>query len=306
MKDLIANSISAERFRRLSVALIVLCFVALIAFSRTNQAQEPVTPLPRAHAHNDYRHARPLLDALDHGFCSVEADIFLVDGELLVAHNIEDVTPERTLRSLYLESLSARVEANHGSVYPNANSDANSDANTVEGHGDGRDTETSAYEFTLLIDIKSEGASTYAALRVELEEYRNMLTKYRDGAVERGAVTVILSGDRPREILESEPVRLCAIDGRLADLEGNAPASLIPLVSQNWRDVFKWRGRGPMPEAEREKLRAYADRAHAQGRRLRFWATPARETVWSEQLDAGVDLVNTDHLAWLRDFLLAQ
>ena len=49
--------------------------------------ERPVEPLERAHAHNDYEHERPLLDALDHGFCSVEADIVLSEGELLVAHH---------------------------------------------------------------------------------------------------------------------------------------------------------------------------------------------------------------------------
>ena len=49
-------------------------------------AAPAVVPLERAHSHNDYSRPRPLLDALDAGFCSVEADIFLVDGELLVAH----------------------------------------------------------------------------------------------------------------------------------------------------------------------------------------------------------------------------
>ncbi len=36
---------------------------------------KPVKALVRAHAHNDYRHRRPLLDALDHGFMSVKADV---------------------------------------------------------------------------------------------------------------------------------------------------------------------------------------------------------------------------------------
>ena len=46
-----------------------------------------VSPLPQAHAHNDYEHDRPLRDALDPGFTSVEADVWLVDGKLLVAHD---------------------------------------------------------------------------------------------------------------------------------------------------------------------------------------------------------------------------
>ena len=72
----------------------------------------------RAHAHNDYEHARPLHDALDHGFTSVEADIWLVDGELLVAHDLEDVRPGRTLESLYLQPLTDRVRRLWGSTYP--------------------------------------------------------------------------------------------------------------------------------------------------------------------------------------------
>src|SRR6476469_2222716 len=74
-------------------------------------------PLWRAHAHNDYDHPRPLFDALDHRFGSVEADIYLVDGQLLVAHDPVDLDPTRTLESLYLDPLAARVGANHGSVY---------------------------------------------------------------------------------------------------------------------------------------------------------------------------------------------
>ena len=63
--------------------------VALSAISAA-LAAEPM-PLPAAHAHNDYEHARPLLDALDRGFGSIEADIWLVDGALLVAHDLKDV-----------------------------------------------------------------------------------------------------------------------------------------------------------------------------------------------------------------------
>ncbi|MCS6919603.1 MAG: hypothetical protein NZM28_07520, partial [Fimbriimonadales bacterium] len=49
--------------------------------------------LPRAHSHNDYWRKRPLQDALECGFCSVEADIFLVDGKLLVGHDTHELRP---------------------------------------------------------------------------------------------------------------------------------------------------------------------------------------------------------------------
>ncbi|MCY2994623.1 MAG: hypothetical protein NTY19_43195 [Planctomycetota bacterium] len=129
-------------------------------------------PLIRAHAHNDYQHSRPLLDALDHGFCSVEADIFLVDGQLLVGHTALELKPQRTLQALYLDPLRHRVQDNGGRVY-------------------------------------------------------------RDGP----------------QIVE---------------------------------------------------------KAHAKGRRVRFWATPDDPTVWRELVDAGVDLLNADDLPGLERFLRSQ
>ncbi len=70
-------------------------------------AGAPVHPAPllHAHAHNDYEHARPLFDALDHGFCSIEADVYVVNGQLLVAHDREKVSPSRTLQALYLDPM---------------------------------------------------------------------------------------------------------------------------------------------------------------------------------------------------------
>src|SRR5688572_5057751 len=83
----------------------MLRFVFLFACLCGISAAEIGVALPNAHAHNDYEHTRPLLDALSHGFTSVEADVYLVDGKLVVAHDREDVRPERTLERLYLDPL---------------------------------------------------------------------------------------------------------------------------------------------------------------------------------------------------------
>src|SRR5438552_16169474 len=78
-------------------------------------AAEPV-PLIQAHAHNDYLHARPLFDALEQGLCSVEADIYLVDGKLLVAHERRMTKPERTVEAVYLEASGEQAKKNGGRV----------------------------------------------------------------------------------------------------------------------------------------------------------------------------------------------
>ncbi|MGW8885768.1 phosphatidylinositol-specific phospholipase C/glycerophosphodiester phosphodiesterase family protein [Streptomyces sp. NPDC055749] len=243
-------------------------------------------PLAQAHAHNDYLHPRPLHDALDHGFTSVEADIFLVDGELLVAHEPAQLDPTRTLASLYLDPLLARVTANHGAVHP--------------GH---------RAPLQLLIDIKNEGAAAYAELDRQLQPYRKILTRYRNGRVHTGAVTPVISGDRAARLpMEAQRTRYAFYDGRLDDLAGPAAASFIPLISSNWTHSFSWQGAGPFPAAERDRLRTLVDTAHRQGRRVRFWATPdvpgpARDALWTELLAAGVDHLNTDDLAGLEKFL---
>ncbi len=236
-------------------------------------------PRPTAHAHNDYLHKRPLLDALDQGFCSVEADVFLIDGKLLVAHTRLEVTKDRTLEQLYLEPLKARIKENGGRVY--------------------RDGPA----FGLLIDLKSEAESTYQALHKVLASYADLFTAVDNGQVKPGPVQVVISGNRPQETIATQAVRYCGIDGRLSDLDSDKPAHLLPMISDNWTSHFKWRGSGEMPAEERQKLRDVVERAHAKGRVVRFWATPESSELWKELQAAKVDRINTDKLAELSKFL---
>ena len=244
------------------------------------QAGAQTRTLTRAHAHNDYAHPRPLFDALAARFGSIEADVFLVDGKLLVAHERKTLTPEKTLEALYLEPLRARIAANRGSVY-----------------GDG-------VGVTLLIDVKTEAAATYAVLHRVLAGYAEMVTRYDNGEVKPGAISVIISGNRARAAMEQATLRYAAMDGRLGDLDTPLSApSLIPLVSDTWAKLSSWRGDGPLPEADREKIKTRVQQAHAQGRRLRLWAAPDTPAAW-EILDAcGVDLINTDRLKELAAYL---
>jgi hypothetical protein len=244
-----------------------------------------VVPLANAHAHNDYAHKRPLFDALDNGFTSVEADVYLRDGKLLVGHTPFDLRKDRTLESLYLDPLKKRVDDNKGHVYPPRDRQA-------------------TLPFFLLVDVKSDDKKTYAALDEVFAKYASILTVCRDGKVTQRAVTVVISGNCPRKVIEAQKVRYASIDGRPGDLDSDVPAHLMPFVSASWGSQFSWRGVGEMPQTERKKLREMVAKAHRHGRRVRFWATPERESLWRELLDAEVDLVNTDKLVELRRFLL--
>ncbi len=239
-------------------------------------------PLIHAHAHNDYEHPRPLLDALDHGFCSVEADIYLVDGKLLVAHDLDKTKRDRTLDSLYLEPLRERVKQHGGRVHPKGP------------------------EFTLLIDLKSNWKTTYPVLRAVLTNYADMLTTFSNDVKHTNAVMVVISGSRDRNMFAGETLRYAAFDGELSDLDTNPSAHFAPWVSARWGGSFSWRGTGEMPDEEMAKLRQIVSRAHDQGRRVRFWGAPDTLNFWRTLHSAKVDLINTDNLAGLQSFLTAQ
>ncbi|MBL8755991.1 MAG: hypothetical protein JNK15_22035, partial [Planctomycetes bacterium] len=102
-------------FPRLAVAAAVAMFAACSVSPPGRGAA--VDPARHLHGHNDYLQPVPLAKALELGLGSVEADVFLVDGELRVGHERWQLRPGRTLRSLYLEPLQRHVAANGGQVH---------------------------------------------------------------------------------------------------------------------------------------------------------------------------------------------
>ncbi len=257
-------------------------FAVLLLLSADDAFPQPVTPLPNAHAHNDYEHTRPLLDALDQGFTSVEADIHLMGRTLIVAHNRPlNKKRARSLEQLYLKPLRERIKANGGQVYPGYNG-----------------------PFYLMIDIKTDAGKTWQALRLLLEKYREILSMEVDGQWKPGPVTVFLSGNRPFQAMQAETRRLAALDGRPGDLGKDYPATLMPVVSDSFKNVLSWDGNGKIPPAEWEKLTQLVRQAHGEGKKVRLWASPDTRAVWEVLRKAGVDLINADDLTGLRRFLL--
>lgn len=253
----------------------MLNLVALLALAPS------VVPLPRAHAHNDYDQRRPLVGALENGFCSIEADVFPIDGKLLVAHNRDRVTASRELDGMYLKPLIGQIEAHRGHVYEKPT------------------------EVTLLVDIKENGSEAYRILKQELAPYHRYLTSYMNGKVKHRALMVVLSGDRPIADLTAEKERWAFIDGRFDDpMPGAADPALTPLVSTAWSDEFKWNGSGSIPDADLTHLRELVSKTHGHGQKIRFWETSETNAMWTVLLENQVDLIGTDLQPQLARFLL--
>jgi len=241
-----------------------------------------VSPLPNAHAHNDYEHERPLFDALEQGFTSVEADVHLIDGELYVSHNKpKTLHEEHTLAALYLQPLQKLLAANGGSIYPGY-------------------TEP----FYLMIDIKTDAEATYAILRQQLKGYESMLRIYeQDQWLTDGPCVIFLSGNRPVEKIKREKRSLVSLDGRPEDIGKGFSASMMPVISQRYSKILQWRGKGKIPKKQWKRVKQLAKNAENEGKKLRLWASPEDPNVWETLLKAGADLINTDELEGLKLFL---
>lgn len=256
---------------------LLLCIFISLSYSQKISDN----PMPGTFAHNDYDHQRPLFDALSHGFTCIEADVFLVDNELFVAHNFEDISKERTLEELYLKPLKKILDKRE-SVY-----------------NDGK----SIY---LFIDIKKDGEAVYKVLKKKLKKYKKYITTYENDKVNEKAISIVISGDRPKKAMAKDKVRIATWDGRIPDIGKALNPNLVKVISDDWTEIFDWRGEGEFTEFA--KLKKYVDDIHAENKILRFWATDVKskevqEKAWQIFMDAGVDIINTDKLAELESFI---
>ncbi len=233
-------------------------------------------PLPATvfkHAHNDYEHARPLFDALDQGFQSVEADVWLDGADVGVSHG---GAPYRgSLDALYLQPLEERIAANNGSV-----------------HGDGA-------MFYLWVDLKQGNAQLQNAVAASLAA-RAWLTTFDDsGVVTKGAVTVFLTGDDggKKAMVNGAAPRPFARDSNDYKATDAAADGKWRAYAVNYWAFMQWDGQGSLPVTQKRQLENLVNGAHANGRVLRIFSNPDTPEYWRAARAAGVDFVNTDKLA---------
>lgn len=238
-------------------------------------------PLHGAYSHRDCQLDPPLQRSLAHGFTHIEVDVYCLAGRILVAHDLVELRPWRTLRRLYLEPLAELATADAGRIFRDGT------------------------PLTLFVDLKTSARGGYEALLSLLDDFPGLVASGDDD----GPLRVILSGNRPDPaVVAKRSRRNVLLDGRSEDLGVFTDASIMPVVSDDWRRHFAWRGEGIFPSAEWGRLAWMVAQAHDHGQLLRLWGTPdaagpAREAVWTMLLNTGVDLINTDDVAGLEAFL---
>ncbi len=272
-----------QKVKHLFRFALIFSFLIVLFCQKQKSKWDNITPLPRAHAHNDYAHQRPLFEALEHGFTSIEADILRIDNRLLVGHD-----PPRpgenfpTLDSLYLQPLFTLIKSNGNRIFKNYSA-----------------------PLILLIDIKTDADSTYDLLKEYLKPYQKWLTFIENSRLHPGPVQVLISGNRPIRKILQDSLQLAGLDGRPSDLGQNFSPQLMPIVSDAYRNYASWKGKGQMPDTSRVKIKALALKVHQENKRLRLWGTPDTLTVWQTLSKLGVDILNADDLDGLQHYLLS-
>jgi len=273
--------IGARRGPGAAGTLLVLCATLTAGEPPPDAALPAVLP---AYAHNDYENHPPLERALALGYQGVEADCFLVDGELRVAHNRYRVERGRTLESLYLEPLRERVE---------------DPEHPLPGPG----------PFLLTIELKQADERAFSTLLRLLDRYAPMLTAWRDGEEDPGPILVVLVGWHPDVAgIETLSPRRFALQVRLRNLSAPAPVpeapDLIRLVSVRYADLR--RGAGDEPARMGDLLAgAAALRDRLPGSRLRVYDPTYDPAIYRMLLENGVDLIGIKDLAAGRKILLS-
>ena len=92
--------------------------VIILLISLLSGSIEAQTIHYNAFSHNDYERPRPLFDALSFQFNCVEADLWLIDGELNEYHDSFDPHPDSTIEKQNILPLVERIKKNGGKVYP--------------------------------------------------------------------------------------------------------------------------------------------------------------------------------------------
>ena len=242
--------------RHLLLALALTCCGAAAA-------QPPVL----IHSHNDYAQRVPFYQAYAQQVSSIEADVFLHDGQLLVGHDVEDLRADMTFEALYVEPIVTLFARNGGRAF--------------------RDSDQT---LQLMVELKSETDPTLRAVAALLGRWPEVF----DPEVNPAAVRVAVTGRVPvPEAFDRYP-RFLGFDG--AWDAGYTPAQLerIALISTNFRDFSQWNGKGTIIPAEKARIEQVINRAHELGKPVRFWNAPEGTTVYYTFYDMGIDYINTD------------
>ena len=248
---------------------VLVALILLVCSSGKGQSKYTVA---NAHSHNDYEQEFPFWRAYNQGFGSIEVDIYLHNGELIVAHDSAQLMLNRRLDSLYLFPVVYSIEKNGNRIYAD-----------------------STRRLQLMIDIKSDAIRTLNRLVEKLDSFKTLISN--------PTVQIVISGNRPDPIKFSEYPTYIFFDGELSRDYPATTLVRVVMMSDNFKRYSSWNGKRTIPAADRAALQAAITKAHSLNKKVRFWNAPDNMRTWILLQKMGVDFINTDKIEALSKFL---
>lgn len=235
--------------------LFIGLFLSLFGTGNLLHAQKQV----KIHSHNDYNQAIPFWNAYANGANSIEADIFLKDNDLYVAHDLQGITAARTLEDLYLKPLETAIKM----------------------------SSKKEQQLFLLIDIKTEAEPTLKKL-IEVLNKHQSITKNKD-------IKIVVSGNRPNAEKYSKYPDFIFFDFQeLGTSISKENWSKVAMVSVDFKKYSVWNGLGRLTDQDYKSVLAIIAKAKETNKPFRFWGAPDTKSAWKAFLELNVDIINTD------------
>lgn len=229
------------------------------------------------HSHNDYTHAHPFWGAYEQKANFIEADVFPVNGKLMVAHSKNHIQSDSTLNNMYLQPIIHLFQQH--------------DYKTV--------SDNPHYSFYLMIDIKEKWDSVLPILMYELKQHPDCFDRHKNPM----AVQIFISGDRPPENTFHDYPGIIMFDGLPQTKYSSADLKKVVEISTDFELYSHWNGQERISEKDATRLKQVIEVAHQEGKKIRFWGAPDTQDCWQTLINLGADIINTDHVKACRAFL---
>jgi alkaline phosphatase len=150
-------------------------------------------------------------------------------------------------------------------------------------------------QLKLMIDLKTEGIPTLNRLVAQLKSFPELITAK--------GFEIFISGNVPSPERWDEFPPFINFDGRPGIQYSPDQLKRITLISSGIGAFSKWDGNGDLSEKDKNRIDSLIKVVHSLEKKIRFWSTPDFENGWKTLCLLNVDIIGTDHVPELVQFI---